>query len=159
VLAKQEVKEAILNLAEMLNYSLLGHIVPKSHFFEVELGVSQEKFAQVFIKHPWVLGLSLESEIRHSVQWLMDFGADKDALADLLLKFPLVLGYSIENNFKPKIDYFTNYLGTRRFPHISPREMSRDAIRVPGEYDREASRVRGRLLKGTCNSFRGVLGR
>ena len=118
---KSELLKAIVQFPELLNYSLMGHIFPKAHFFQTELKVSQSHFAQVFVKHPWVLGLNLESEIRHTVQWLMDFGASKEVLADVIMKFPSILGYSVENNFKPKLDYFVHYLG----PFFSSRQHQR----------------------------------
>lgn len=109
--SKSDIKEAVLEFPELLNYSLMGHILPKAHFFETELEIPQSQFAKAFIKNGWALGLNLESDIRHTVQWLLDFGASKKVLGSVILKFPSILGFSIENNFKPKIDYFIHYIG------------------------------------------------
>lgn len=125
---KEELNAIIIHFPEMLNYSLLGHIIPKAHFFETELDIPQEQFAKTFVKQPWILGLNLESDIRHTVQWLMDFGASKTALRDIILQFPGILGYSIENTFKPKIDYFVHYLGQTQVPHSEMRVFCRNAV-------------------------------
>lgn len=108
---KSDVIDAIKKFPELLQYSLIGHILPKAHYFETELDISEKKFAQVFIKHGWVLGLNLDGDIRHTVQWLMDCGASKSTLGQIITKFPGIFGYSVENSFKPKLDYFVHYLG------------------------------------------------
>ena len=109
--SKEDFAASIMHYPELLNLSLMGHIMPKAHYFQTELGIRKETFARVFVKHGWVLKLNLESDVRHTVQWLLDFGASKSSLGKLILKFPPILGYSVENNLKPKLDYFIHYLG------------------------------------------------
>ena len=109
--SKEDLVVSIQYYPELLNLSLMGHIMPKAHYFQTELGISDKTFAQVFVKHSWVLRLNMESGVRHTVQWLRDFGATKKTLGQLILKFPPILGYSVENNLKPKLDYFIHYLG------------------------------------------------
>eukprot|EP00439_Symbiodinium_sp_Y106_P023174 s5036_g2.t2 len=76
--------------------------------------------------HVLVLGLSIEANLKPTVDWIKALGLSQSQVAKVTARFPPVLGYSIEANLKPTVDWIKG-LGlsqsqvakvTARFPQV-----------------------------------------
>ncbi|CAE7809086.1 unnamed protein product [Symbiodinium sp. CCMP2592] len=86
------------------------------------LGLSQSQVATLILRHPQLLGLSievakvilgrpqtlgysLEANLKPTVEWIKGLGLSQSQVAKVILRRPQVLGLSIEANLKPSVEW------------------------------------------------------
>ena len=55
--------------------------------------------------HPQILGLSIQQNLKPTVQWLLDLGLTKSQVAKAVAIHPQTLGLSIQQNLKPTVQW------------------------------------------------------
>ena len=58
---------------------------------------------------PQVLGLSIEANLKPTVEWMKGLGLSQSQVAKVIATFPPVLGYSIQANFRVKFMLIQNF--------------------------------------------------
>ena len=67
------------------------------------------------MRHPQVLGYSVEDNMEPKLEWLQSrLDLDDAGLRKILLTLPALLGYSIEDNMEPKLAYLEREIGLSR---------------------------------------------
>jgi mTERF domain-containing protein len=66
----------------------------------LDLGLTEGQVAKALATFPPILGLSIEQNLKPTVQYLLDLGLTEGQVAKVLATFPPILGLSIEQNLK-----------------------------------------------------------
>ena len=86
--------------------------------------LTTSQVAKVIVTHPAVLGLSIEANLKPTVEWIKGLGLSKSQVAKVISRFPPVLGYSIEANLKPTVEWIKG-LG------LSQSQVAKVILRLP----------------------------
>ena len=70
-----------------------------------EVGLNTGQVAKMIATFPSVLGLSIEANLKPTVEWIKGLGLSQSQVAKVILQRPQVLGLSIEANLKPTVDW------------------------------------------------------
>ena len=70
-----------------------------------EVGLNTGQVAKMIATFPSVLHLSIEENLKPTVEWIKGLGLSQSQVAKLIATFPGVLGYSTEANLKPKVEW------------------------------------------------------
>ncbi|KAL2649907.1 hypothetical protein R1flu_018035 [Riccia fluitans] len=88
----------------LVGYSLDAKLRPMAAYFKM-IGIPD--FSLVVIRSPQTLGLSLEKNIKCTVDFFLGLGYSIEEVAVLVNRFPQILGLNVDNNLLPKWKYFT----------------------------------------------------
>ena len=83
------------------------NVVPKMEFLQQTLELSAGELRDILVTYPQLLGLSLEGNLRPTVEFLLsDDGADLTVpqLSYFVSYQPALLAYSLENRIRPRIE-------------------------------------------------------
>ena len=72
----------------------------------LDLGLTKSQVAKAVATHPQILGLSMEQNLKPTVQWFLDLGLTKSQVAKAVATHPQILGLSMEQNLKPTVQWF-----------------------------------------------------
>jgi mTERF domain-containing protein len=86
----------------IVGYSVEEKPKPITNYL-ISIGIVVSKM--LVLRSPQVLGLSLELNIKPTLQFFTDNGFDRDELSTIILRFPQILGLNIEGNLRPKWEY------------------------------------------------------
>ena len=90
-------------------------ILSKTQFLRDELGLTHDELRSVLVSFPQVLGLSLDENLRLTVDFLLreidgkddegggGAGLSRDRLREFVLYQPALLAYSLEGRIRPRI--------------------------------------------------------
>eukprot|EP00439_Symbiodinium_sp_Y106_P068994 s3089_g11.t2 len=70
-----------------------------------EVGLDTGQVAKMIATFPSVLGLSIEANLKPTVDWIKGLGLSQLQVAKMIATFPSVLGLSIEANMKPTVEW------------------------------------------------------
>ena len=70
-----------------------------------EVGLNTWQVAKLITTSPQVLGLSIEENLKPTVEWIKGLGLNQSQVAKLIATCPSVLRYSIEANLKPTVEW------------------------------------------------------
>ncbi|BBM96979.1 mTERF domain-containing protein, mitochondrial [Marchantia polymorpha subsp. ruderalis] len=87
----------------LVGYSLEAKLRPMAMYFKL-IGIPD--FSLVVIRSPQTLGLSLEKNIKCTVEFFLGLGYSIEQVAVLVNRFPQILGLNVENNLLPKWKFF-----------------------------------------------------
>ena len=72
-------------------------------FLQKEMHLSVEQVAKSIDRWPAVLGLSIQANLKPTIEWIKGLGLSQPQVAKVITTFPQVLGLSIEANLKPTV--------------------------------------------------------
>ena len=75
----------------------------------VDLGLTKGQAAKTVAAFPQFLGLSVEKNLKPTVQLLLDLGLTQSQVAKALNTSPQILGYSIEQNLQPTVRWLLRF--------------------------------------------------
>ena len=70
-----------------------------------EVGLNTGQVAKMIATFPPVLHLSIEENLKPTVEWIKGLGLSQSQVAKVIATFPQVLGLSIEANLKPTVEW------------------------------------------------------
>ena len=74
-------------------------------FLQKEVHLSAEQVAKMIATSPKVLGLSIEANLKPTVEWIKGLGLSQSQVAKMIAMSPQMLGLSIEANLKPTVEW------------------------------------------------------
>jgi len=79
-------------------------VLPVASYLMDELGIFQDDLARVLQLYPALLGMPI-SEMKETVDFIMEQGIEKENLASMFRSFPSLLTLSIEEDMKPVVQF------------------------------------------------------
>ncbi|KAL3701637.1 hypothetical protein R1sor_019659 [Riccia sorocarpa] len=101
---RQTVGRVLSRFPHLVGYSLDAKLRPMAEYFKM-IGIRD--FSLVVIRSPQTLGLSLEKNIKCTVDFFLGLGYSIEEVAVLVNRFPQILGLNVEKNLLPKWKYFS----------------------------------------------------
>lgn len=87
----------------IVGYSVEEKLRPITKHFNC-IGIVDLK--TLVLRSPQILGLSLELNIKPTLQFFTDNGFTREEISTIILRFPQILGLNIEGNLRAKWEYF-----------------------------------------------------
>ena len=115
-------------------------VEPKIAWLQSRLDLDAAQLRKIVLRHPQMLGLSVES-MESSLDWLQRrLGLDEAGLRKMVLRLPSLFNYSVEDNLAPKLDFLAREIG------LSRAELRDWVVKVSSLLSRSlANRYRPRL--------------
>ncbi|OLQ01400.1 hypothetical protein AK812_SmicGene15874 [Symbiodinium microadriaticum] len=91
--------------AELVGNASSTNRLALQEFLRKKMQLSTVQVAKSIVRFPSVLGLSIEANLKPTVEWIKGLGLSPSQVAKVITSFPQVLGLSIEANLKPTVEW------------------------------------------------------
>ena len=98
-----QAEEFLSNVA--LTSDIEAKKVQMRSYFSSDLGISKCSLNDVADRCPRIWGVSIEGNLKPTVEWLKELGLSREQVAKVVARQPQVLGCSIEDNLKPTVEW------------------------------------------------------
>ncbi|CAE7896874.1 MTERF5, partial [Symbiodinium necroappetens] len=91
--------------AELVGAASENNLLALQELLQKEMPLSTVQIAKSIERFPSVLGLSLDANLKPTVEWIKGLGLSQSHVAKVIANCPQVLGLSIDANLKPTVEW------------------------------------------------------